>query len=117
MSGGIYGGGKFHLASLSLTLDILILFILDELGALVFDVGHHSFRAGFAGEDCPKTEVPSTIGFIDDIDPSSRMDIDAADQNINGLSSRRYIFDTTAIKSPQSNMDLTSYLKDGMGIF
>lgn len=26
----------------------------DEVGALVFDVGSYSFRAGYAGEDCPK---------------------------------------------------------------
>ena len=91
---------------------------LDELGALVFDVGQFSFRAGFAGEDCPKTEVPCTVGYIDDA--SNKMDVDASpDQNGNSLSSsssRRYIFDTTSIKSPQTNMELTSFLKDGMGI-
>ena len=44
------------------------------------------------------------------------MDIDASDQNANNLSqsSRRYFFDTPSIKSPQSNMELTSFLKDGM---
>ena len=42
MSGGVYGG--------------------DEVGALVFDPGHHSFRVGFAGEDCPKSEIPSVVG-------------------------------------------------------
>lgn len=26
----------------------------DEVGALVFDVGSYSFRAGYAGEDSPK---------------------------------------------------------------
>jgi actin-related protein len=26
----------------------------DEVGAVVFDIGHHSFRAGFAGEEFPK---------------------------------------------------------------
>uniref|UniRef100_A0A915J5I8 Actin n=1 Tax=Romanomermis culicivorax TaxID=13658 RepID=A0A915J5I8_ROMCU len=34
MSGGVYGG--------------------DEVGALVFDPGHYSLRAGFAGEELPK---------------------------------------------------------------
>ena len=92
---------------------------LDELGAVVFDVGQYSFRAGFAGEDCPKTEVPCTVGLIDD--GNARMDIDAMpDQNGNSLSApstRRYIFGTTGIKSPQANMELISFLKDGMGRF
>ncbi|OTF71005.1 Actin-like protein [Euroglyphus maynei] len=98
MSGGIYGG--------------------DEMGALVFDVGHHSFRAGFAGEDCPKTDVPSLIGYIDDPSESNnKMDIDSQyDTNANNINSsqRRYIFDTPGIKSPRSHMELTTFLKDGM---
>lgn len=95
---------------------------LDELGALVFDVGHHSFRAGWAGEDSPKTDVPTTIGYIDDVvDANTRMDVDfTSDHNGNpssAPSSRRYIFDTTAIKSPQNNMELTTFLRDGMSMF
>ena len=42
MSGGVYGG--------------------DEVGALVFDPGHFSMRVGYAGEDCPKSEIPSYVG-------------------------------------------------------
>ena len=34
MSGGVYGG--------------------DEVGAVCFDIGSHTVRAGFAGEDAPK---------------------------------------------------------------
>jgi len=29
-------------------------FCTDEVGALVFDMGSYSVRAGYAGEDCPK---------------------------------------------------------------
>lgn len=43
MSGGVYGG--------------------DEVGALVFDPGHFSLRVGYAGEDCPKAEIPSIVSF------------------------------------------------------
>lgn len=88
------------------------------MGALVFDAGHHSFRAGFAGEDCPKTDVPSLIGYIDDPSESNiKMDIDSQyDTNANNITStqRRYIFDTPGIKSPRSHMELTTFLKDGM---
>uniref|UniRef100_A0A0A6YW15 Actin-like 6A n=1 Tax=Mus musculus TaxID=10090 RepID=A0A0A6YW15_MOUSE len=37
MSGGVYGG--------------------DEVGALVFDIGSYTVRAGYAGEDCPKLKT------------------------------------------------------------
>uniref|UniRef100_A0A8C9ES17 Actin like 6A n=1 Tax=Pavo cristatus TaxID=9049 RepID=A0A8C9ES17_PAVCR len=37
MSGGVYGG--------------------DEVGALVFDIGSYTVRAGYAGEDCPKVRI------------------------------------------------------------
>lgn len=30
------------------------LLFVDEVGAIVFDIGAHSIRAGYAGEDCPK---------------------------------------------------------------
>ena len=46
MSGGVYGG--------------------DEVGALVFDYGSHTIRAGFAGEDLPKADIPSMIGAIEE---------------------------------------------------
>jgi hypothetical protein len=49
MSGGVYGG--------------------DEVGALVFDPGHFSMRVGYAGEDCPKSEVPSVVGINEEAEP------------------------------------------------
>ncbi len=57
MSGGVYGG--------------------DEVGALVFDPGHYSLRVGYAGEDSPKTEIPSVIGISEDPDTikSDAMDV------------------------------------------
>ena len=30
------------------------LLFADEVGGIVFDIGAHSVRAGYAGEDCPK---------------------------------------------------------------
>lgn len=46
----------------------------DEVGALVFDIGHNSVRVGYGGEDSPKLDIPSTIGVwldtqIDVIEP------------------------------------------------
>ena len=49
MSGGVYGG--------------------DEVGALVFDPGHFSMRVGYAGEDTPKSEIPSVVGVSEESEP------------------------------------------------
>ena len=44
MSGGCYGG--------------------DEVGALVVDIGSHSVRAGYAGEEQPKCVFPNCTGVL-----------------------------------------------------
>ena len=61
MSGGVYGG--------------------DEVGALVFDPGHYSFRVGYAGEDCPKSEIPSFVGISEDT-PTKDNDIKAENMEV-----------------------------------
>jgi len=38
----------------------------DEINALVLDPGSHSTRAGFAGEDTPKSVVPTHYGAVGD---------------------------------------------------
>ena len=58
MSGGVYGG--------------------DEVGALVFDPGHFSMRVGYAGEDCPKSEIPSFVGTSPDDTKAESMDVDGS---------------------------------------
>lgn len=80
------------------------------MGALVFDYGHSSFRAGFAGEDCPKTDIPSLVGYVEDVvEPQLDRQLDK-----NGDINKRYIYDTIPLKTPIPKMDLTSFLKDGM---
>lgn len=90
MSGGVYGG--------------------DEVGALVFDIGSYSFRAGYAGEDTPKAEIPTHVGVVEEIETA--MDADAGD----GLpqSEKKYLIDTVYMKHPRKGMELVSFLKDGM---
>ena len=76
MSGGLYGG--------------------DEVGAIVLDPGHFSLRAGYAGEEWPKAEIPSSIGVI----PED--------------GGRRYAIDTLSTQTPIPGMEMETYLKDGM---
>ena len=78
MSGGVYGG--------------------DEVGALVFDPGHYSFRVGYAGEDCPKSEIPSFVGISEDKSStdnevkSENMEVTQKTQNFSALREKNLIF-------------------------
>lgn len=63
MSGMLYGG--------------------DEIGALVFDPGHHSLRVGYAQEDTPKAEIPAVVGVAPDDTPKLEPEVKGDDGNIN----------------------------------
>ncbi|XP_076471335.1 actin-like protein 6A isoform X2 [Babylonia areolata] len=90
MSGGVYGG--------------------DEVGALVFDIGSYSFRAGYAGEDTPKAEIPTHVGVVEEIEAA--METDGGDGP--PQPEKKYLIDTVYMKHPRKNMNLVSFLKDGM---
>ncbi|XP_057660322.1 actin-like protein 6B [Diorhabda carinulata] len=80
MSGAVYGG--------------------DEVGALVFDIGHNTVRAGYAGEDSPKVDIPSTIGVW----------LDSEDD----VTQTRYNIGLLGIHVWRPEMELVSFLKEGM---
>jgi len=88
MSGGVYGG--------------------DEVGALVFDPGHFSLRVGYAGEDCPKAEIPTFVGTSPDENS------EAMDTGESAKSKKKFHIDTTSINFPKAGMDVGTYMKDGM---
>lgn len=89
MSGGVYGG--------------------DEVGALVFDIGSYSVRAGYAGEDSPKAEIPTHVGIIEDLEAA----METEDKEIK-QADKKYYIDTTMLKVPRKGMEISSFLKDGM---
>eukprot|EP00064_Thunnus_orientalis_P004488 superscaffoldBa00000407_g4500 len=92
MSGGVYGG--------------------DEVGALVFDIGSYSVRAGYAGEDCPKADFPTVIGVtLDREDGSTPMETDGDKSKQSGTT---YYIDTNQLRVPRENMEVMSPLKNGM---
>lgn len=96
MSGGVYGG--------------------DEVGALVFDIGHFTFRAGYAGEDSPKADIPTTVGVVEEQIPEA-MDVDgnsSANNTNESCSQKKYYIDTTSIHVARKGMEMSSFLKDGM---
>uniref|UniRef100_A0A4W2G9D5 Actin-like protein 6A n=1 Tax=Bos indicus x Bos taurus TaxID=30522 RepID=A0A4W2G9D5_BOBOX len=92
MSGGVYGG--------------------DEVGALVFDIGSYTVRAGYAGEDCPKVDFPTAIGMVVERDDGSTlMEIDGDKGKQGGPT---YYIDTNALRVPRENTEAISPLKNGM---
>lgn len=74
----------------------------DEVGAVVFDYGHYSFRAGYAGEDAPKADIPSAIGLVDQL-------IEGKDEL-----EKKYLIDVGALNYPRKGVELQSFLKDGL---
>ena len=94
MSGGVYGG--------------------DEVGALVFDPGHFSMRVGYAGEDCPKSEIPSFVGTSPDDTKAESMDVDGSKIDTQNVQKKKYAVDTVALHFPKKGMDIGTYIKDGM---
>jgi len=87
----------------------------DEIGALVFDPGHHSLRVGYAQEDTPKTEIPSVVGAGPEVSATNQDGETKHDNNItqNNIG-RKYYVDTTYVNVPRSNMEIQAYMKDGM---
>lgn len=108
----------------------------DEIGALVFDPGHHSLRVGYAQEDTPKAEIPAVVGVAPGETPAA-MDLETKPNNnitsselktvvfivllietnltlfYLNLENKHYV-DTTFLNVPRSNMEIQTYMKDGM---
>lgn len=74
----------------------------------MFDIGQYSIRAGYAGEDSPKAEIPSMVGVVNEPVDNGLMDVDGS------APQRKFFLDTTSIHVPRKNMDMTTFLKDGM---
>lgn len=71
----------------------------DEISALVLDPGYSTTRAGFAGEDVPKSVVPSYYGTI----PSGTSSSD-----------RKYLFGDNSIHTPLPSISIGNPMsKDG----
>jgi actin, putative (fragment) len=89
---------------------------IDEVGALVFDFGHYSVRAGFAGEDSLKAEIPTMVGFLNEVaDDSTPMEIDSKPVP-QTQPQRKYFIDTTSLHVPRKGMEMITFLKDGMSL-
>ncbi|KAL5815613.1 hypothetical protein ACOSQ4_026254 [Xanthoceras sorbifolium] len=96
----------------------------DEVSAIVLDLGSHTCKAGYAGEDAPKAVFPSVVGAFDqmDVDDSENAErnsgsgIDATnnvDSN-KGKGKRKLYVGTQALGFHRDHMEVLSPLKDGV---
>jgi actin-like protein 6B len=69
---------------------------VDEVGALVFDIGHYALRAGYAGEDSPKAQIPSVVGVLEQAASVEMMDVDRIKEAA-PASEKKYFIDTVAL--------------------
>lgn len=81
----------------------------DEVGALVFDPGFNSFRSGFAGEDAPKSDIPSHVCSLPEL--SDLMDVDFMTN-----CKKKYYIGSNFINVPRKDAEIENFLKDGMSM-
>jgi actin-related protein 4 len=67
-------------------LQLVLIRCIDEVSAIVLDPGYSTTRAGFAGEDVPKSVCPSFYGFNSE--------------------TGRYCYGENAIHDPRANLDI-----------
>ncbi|XP_026736367.1 actin-like protein 6A isoform X2 [Trichoplusia ni] len=89
----------------------------DEIGALVFDPGHHSLRVGYAQEDTPKADIPAVVGTVSATHiPDAEEKV--PDGNVTQTGSKtggelRHYIDITELHVPRAGMEVHTYMKDG----
>jgi len=105
-----------------LTMSAGMLYGGDEIGALVFDIGHYSLRVGYAQEDTPKAEIPAVVGVVEDGNSTAILKTDGMEvdekkndpSNISSMSDTKYHIDTNFLHVARKGMEVSNYMKDGM---
>ena len=52
-------------------------FRVDDVSSVVVDIGSYHTRAGYSGEDCPRSVIPSYVGLYENSSEDVDMDIGA----------------------------------------
>nr|CAG4642146.1 EOG090X0GT4 [Eurycercus lamellatus] len=85
----------------------------DEVGALVFDAGHYALRAGYAGEDSPKAQIPSVVGVLEQASSIEMMEVDRIKEAA-PASEKKYFIDTVSLNVTKQDLEIVGYMKDSM---
>ncbi|KAJ4879461.1 Actin-related protein 4 [Raphanus sativus] len=88
---------------------------------LVVDLGSHTCKAGYAGEDAPKAVFPSVVGAVDGVEPmdvdvdSSKKDSNSEDSKSDKEKSKRKLYvGSQALNYRRDHMEILSPIKDGV---
>lgn len=74
------------------------------MGALVFDPGHYALRAGYAGEDSPKAQIPSVVGVLEQASKVEMMETDSIKEG-QTATEKKYFIDTVALNFTKQGMN------------
>ncbi|XP_042014496.1 actin-related protein 4-like [Salvia splendens] len=89
----------------------------DEVSAIVVDLGSHTCKAGYAGEDAPKAVFPSVVGSIDEMETD---DADNANKNSGSAqeskskSKSKFFVGSQNLGFRRDHMEVLSPMKDGV---
>ncbi|KAG5514148.1 hypothetical protein RHGRI_035523 [Rhododendron griersonianum] len=99
----------------------------DEVSAIVIDLGLHTCKAGYAGEDAPKAVFPSVVGSIDQMELDDGNNVDKNSGSIPDSKSVARPFDAEKSKGKRKlyvgsqalgycrdHMEVLSPIKDGV---
>ncbi|XP_057969357.1 actin-related protein 4 [Malania oleifera] len=99
----------------------------DEVSAIVIDLGSHTCKAGYAGEDAPKAVFPSVLGSIDQMEvddpanpennsgptPDSKNIVKTFDSD-KAKGKRKLYVGSQALGFRRDHMEVVSPIKDGV---
>ncbi|GLT81313.1 hypothetical protein SLA2020_527040 [Shorea laevis] len=96
----------------------------DEVSAIVIDLGSHTCKAGYAGEDAPKAVFPSVVGSVDQMDVDEETENNTVksdskgnnvDPNSNKRKGKRKLYvGSQSLGFRRDHMEVLSPLKDGV---
>ncbi|KAK8934154.1 Actin-related protein 4 [Platanthera zijinensis] len=99
----------------------------DEVSAVVIDLGSHTCKAGYAGEDSPKAVFPSAVGSIEHLGSVNDNQFDKVNESLvdskNGVETiytekvnlkRKLYVGTQALGYRRDHMEVLSPFKDGV---
>ncbi|XP_050367435.1 actin-related protein 4 [Argentina anserina] len=89
----------------------------DEVSAIVIDLGSHTCKAGYAGEDAPKAVFPSVVGSIDQMEVEETENSGSADPKSDAdkaKAKRKLYVGSQALGYRRDHMEVLSPIKDGV---
>ncbi|ERN20527.1 hypothetical protein AMTR_s00068p00196840 [Amborella trichopoda] len=99
----------------------------DEVSAIVLDLGSHTCKAGYAGEDAPKAVFPSVVGSIEQSGLDDALKVEKESESVseakNGIKTsdsdkskakRKLYVGSQALGYRRDYMEVLSPIKDGL---